>query len=140
ARNTAKRIKNFVRVFLVEQVSDLKNPNLREQIRLDQEAGIQTFLCPLEKIQNQVGEVDFGVWDNEYLCIVRFDKSKNASGIEINTKAEDIQKAALWEHIIMQHAMEIRNADDDIDGYIATHKDNVIILSPDEIEDEGTFK
>jgi len=121
ARNAARRIKDFTRVFLVEDISDLSKPLIRQQIQLDLDAGIQIFLCPLPAIQNEVTEVDFGFWDNEFLCIVRFDKDRDASGVEINTRPEDLEKAKKWEKIIREHAIKIENSDKDLDMYALNH-------------------
>jgi uncharacterized protein len=122
ARQAARRIKKFIRVFMVDKLSDLTRPVLLEQIKMDIASGIQSYLCLYDDVKAHVAEPDFGIWDNEYLCIVHFDKEKNVIGeVEINGRKNDIQRAQQWKKIIMDNAMRINNSSTDIQSYIKSH-------------------
>lgn len=140
SRVAAERTGNLMRVFLVEQLSDLKNVSLRRHIALDLKAGIHVYLCQLHDVEDSIGKFEFGIWDDEYICYIHLNKERDATSIEINTKKEDLEKARAWKGVIMKSATQIYNGEKDLDTYMNSHDDKVIILSPDEIEDEGTFK
>lgn len=140
SRVAAARTGNLTRVFLVEQLSDLKKKDLRKHISLDLESGVKVYLCQLHEVENSIGKFEFGIWDDEYICHIHLNKEREATSIEINTKKEDLEKAHVWENSIMKHATQIYNSTTDLDAYAIKHEDKVVILSPEEIEDEGTFK
>ncbi len=108
ARKAAKRIKDFTRVFLLDKSSDLRKPSLKEQIKLDLEAGIHVYLCDADGVVKDTdNKPDFGIWDDEYLCIVEFDDKKQVSRIRISSLKDDIEKAKGWEKKILQKAKRI---------------------------------
>ena len=120
SRLAAKRIKNFKRVFVVNKISDLKRARLLKHIKLDMESGIDIFLVMLKDIQNITSEPDFGIWDNDYLCIVRYDKDKQVE-VKLSSRKKDIEEALGWKKKILKIATRIYNTDSDIQKFITTY-------------------
>lgn len=119
ARKAAKRVKDFTRVFIVEEVSDLHRPTLQKQMKLDLEAGIQIRLCLLKDIKDDVSEPDFGVWDNEYVCIIRYENGVEMADIELNSRSTAIRSANNWKKIILARSIPINNLTTDIEKFIS---------------------
>jgi hypothetical protein len=112
ARKAAKRAE-LTRVIIAEKESDLKNPVLHEQVKLDLVAGIRVYLCFYKDIQDVVPEPDFGVFDDSYVCIVPFDKEKQTVGtIELNSQEKVVQQALEWRKYIVDRAQKIESAKD----------------------------
>lgn len=123
ARRAAKRIGNVTRVIVLEKIEDINNPVLREQIALDLASGITVFLCMYDDIKKAVAEPDFGIWDEDYVCIVRFDKEKkHVREIELNSKTFDMNKAFGWKAHVLKYATQIRNSEQDIAKFVAAHR------------------
>ncbi len=120
ARKAAKRIKDFTRVFVVEKTSDLKRKLLLKQIREDLEAEIKIYLVMLEDIVKDVREWDFGVWDKDYVCVVRFNKEKQVE-VKLSSRRTDIGEAEKWENIILKKAVRINNSGKDVIAFIKNH-------------------
>jgi len=118
ARAAAKRIKDFTRVFVIEKPSHLKNKPMREQIKLDLEAGIKVFFCPFEKIKGKIPEPDFGIWDNSYVCIVPSPKNRKVNTIELNNDKAALKMAETWKREVLKNSSRIHNLDDDIEKFI----------------------
>jgi predicted alpha/beta hydrolase family esterase len=118
ARIAAKRVKNFTRVIVAENKEILKNSLLRKQIVLDLEAEIQVYLCFYDVIKGVVTDPDFGIWDNDYVCIVRYDKEKHKTDeAELNSRTEDIRKYQDWEKYILSKSEQIKSVSD-LDKYL----------------------
>lgn len=120
ARLAAKRIKNFIRVFMVNSIGDLKKEKLVEHIRLDIASGMGVFLCMVDDVKDEIGELDFGIWDNDYLCIVRFVKDKQVE-VKLSSRRRDIDDAKEWKEAILSKATKLSNADADIEKFIKNH-------------------
>lgn len=118
ARKAAKRVRNFIRVYMVEDIKDLRRAKLLEQIRLDLNSGINVYFCLLQKIINQIPEPDFGIWDEDYVCLVRFDRNKKANEVQLSSRKKDIKEALRWKKIILKRAIRIYNAGKDIEDFI----------------------
>lgn len=118
ARKAAKRTGNIQRVYIVENKKDLDRIDLRTQIDFDIKGGIQVYFCWLDKVKKQLPEPDFGIWDDEYLCMVRFNKNKKASEVKISSRKKDIKEALVWKDIILKYAVRIQNLDWDIKSFI----------------------
>jgi len=123
ARRAACRVKSFVRVFIVDRARDLKRKTLRDQIRSDTEAGIQTYLVWASDVRDAVPELDFGIWDDEYLCIVRVDKKGNINEVQLDGRKTDISRAREWERLILAKASRIRDPAHDPDTFLRTAKE-----------------
>lgn len=117
SRLAAKRIKDFTRVFMVDKLSDLNKPKLREQIKLDLQVGTKIYLCLSSEVDGKVEEMDFGIWDEEYLCAVGLQNNRYKQ-VKLSSRKEDIQKGLHWKEIILQKALKITNPDKDIAEFI----------------------
>lgn len=111
ARSAARRIKDFTRVLIVDKAEDLHNTNLNKQVELDLAAGIKIFVCRYADIRSITPEPDFGIWDEDYVCIVRSTDGK-VSEVELNNRHEAITEAKEWKHAILGLAKEIKNLQD----------------------------
>ena len=109
ARKAAKRTKNFTRVYLIEEIKDLNRTGLIEQIKLDIESDTKVYFCLLKDVINIIPETDFGIWDDEYICLVRFDKKNKANEVILNSRKTDINKAQKWQTLILNKAIRINN-------------------------------
>lgn len=118
ARKAAKRVKNFTRVFIIDSMDDLKNPHLLEQIKLDIASGIHVYVCRFSDIKNVVPEPDFGIWDNDYLCVVR-GSGKGVHEIRLSSRRKEIEEAHHWEKKILAKAKQIKNVDFDIQKFLS---------------------
>lgn len=113
ARAAAGRVKNFSRVFVVDKPGDLKRPEIREQVRLDLAAGVQVYLCPYAKIKGAVPFPDFGIWDDEYVCIIDIDENTGKmKDIELNSTREGLQEASQWKSEVFKHAVRVHTLKD----------------------------
>lgn len=121
ARKAAQRTGNITRVFVVEMLADLKRSRLLEQIRLDIEGGLTVYLCMLEDLKGKIGELDFGIWDEDYLCIVSFDRNKKVNEVKLSSRKKDIQKGIQWKELILDKAVRIRNAEKDLQTFVSRH-------------------
>lgn len=107
ARRAAKRVKNFIRVFMVDKVSDLKNPTLLDQIERDLKAGIKIYMCMYDAVEKTVPEPDFGIWDDDYYCIVRPDDE-----IRLSSLKKEIAEANEWSEEILEKSTQIHRLGD----------------------------
>lgn len=114
ARRAARRVKNFTRVFMVDKISDLKNPTLIDQIERDLKAGIKIYLCMYSAVRKAVPEPDFGIWDDDYYCIVRPDDQ-----IRLSSRRKEIADADKWAGQILEQATQIDNAEGDLQKFIS---------------------
>jgi len=118
ARKAAKRTKNLTRVFVIDKMTDLKKPLLLKQIKLDIAAEVKTYLCFFGDVKKYIEEPDFGIWDNEYLCIVKFDKNKEVSEVKLSSRKIDMKNAEKWKHFILKKSKRIFNIDKDVKKFI----------------------
>ncbi len=118
ARKAAKRTKNVTRVYVVESPENLKRPLLMEQIKLDIEGGVKVYLCKLSDLDSSVEEPDFGIWDEDYVCVVKFNKAKKAEEIRLSSRNKDIQKALMWQKLILEKSVKISNLKEGLEKFI----------------------
>lgn len=106
ARYAAKRVKNLTRVFIVEKNSDLKKPLLK-QIKLDLEAGILVYLLHYNDLPKEVTDPDFGIWDEDYICKVCFDKNRKVNVVKLSSRKTDIEEGKKWMQKILAKTTRI---------------------------------
>jgi len=116
-RLAAKRIKDFIRVFVVDKIDDLSRPKLLEHINLDLASGMKIYLCMAKAVQEITPELDFGIWDNEYLCMVHYNKNKQVE-VKLSSRRKDIEEALDWRNKILKISTRIENAEKDIANFI----------------------
>jgi predicted alpha/beta hydrolase family esterase len=108
ARAAAKRTGDVTRVIVYDNPKDLQSESLKKQIVLDLAAGIKLYTCAYADVKRDVPNPDFGIWDDDYLCIVKVDKNKNVVGeVELNSKHEDMGNAYAWKETILNHATPV---------------------------------
>lgn len=107
SRKAAQRMGNFTRVFIIDKTSDLKRKNLLEQIKLDIEAGVKVYLCTLKDVKNKITELDFGIWDNDYLCTVHFNKKKAVNEVKVSSRRVDLKAGNRWKDTILKQSIRI---------------------------------
>src|SRR3989344_2543434 len=89
------------RVMVVNETSDLLKPIAMAQMRLDVSAGIKVHVCLYSNIVKIAkAAVDFGIWDDEYRCVVRFNKHKKVNEVEISSRNKDIKEGNKWRELI----------------------------------------
>lgn len=111
ARYAAKRIKNLTRVFIVENPADLKKTQLVKQIKLDLEAGILVYLLPYKDLPKEVTDPDFGIWDEDYICKICFDKNRKVNVVKLSSRKQDIEEGKKWMQKILSKATRISAID-----------------------------
>ena len=124
-RLAAKRTGNVTRAYLVGNANDLKRLILRTQIRADLEGGVKVMLCPLDKVKDQLKEPDFGLWDNEYVCLIHYNQKKDMEEIVLDGRPETIKLSQEEESIVKKYAITIKDVNRDLDGYIYTSKTQI---------------
>lgn len=97
----------MTRVFVYEDQEDFKRVDLKNQIKLDKEAGIKTYKCNINEVQGLSKNPDFGIWDEEYVCMVEFDKNNKAQNVVLNSRKEVIDKFVKLKEEIIKNAEEI---------------------------------
>ncbi len=119
-RIAAKRT-DFIRVTLVEKLSDLKRPLLLAQLNLDLAAGIKVYLCMFDKVKTNLPSPDFGIWDDEYVCIVNYTNGHEESDIILDGRSPQLQEAKKWRDLVMSKAVRINNTDKDVKKFIKSY-------------------
>jgi len=113
ARRAARRVKNVTRVLVVDDMHDLEQPLALKQIHDDLAAGIKLYVSSRQAVQQALDiEPDFGIWDNEYVCVVNFDDKNQATRARLSSLAKDIDQANEWRQKILEHATPITSSDD----------------------------
>ncbi len=112
ARKAAKRTRNFVRIFVFDSLNDLKRKVLLKQIKLDLESGVKVYACKVEDIRNKTDELDFGIWDDDYVCTVHFNKKKKVNEVKISSRNVDLKKAKKWSTDILRRSLRIHKISD----------------------------
>ncbi|HLD57803.1 MAG TPA: alpha/beta fold hydrolase [archaeon] len=110
ARKAAKRINDLTRVFIISKLSDMEKEAFKQQVNLDVQSGINVYFCMFDLVRD-LTEVDFGIWDEDYLCIVNFDKSK-VTGVKLTSRKKDIAESIKWKNKILKAASRIKSESD----------------------------
>lgn len=120
-RIAAKRLENLTRVVLVEKLSDLKRPLLLEQIKSDIHGGIKIYMCMLDDIRQYGSEPDFGIWDEDYVCTILYDKKGKMEEFVLDSQKTTLNLALKWKSIILKKSLRILNLTSDIKKFIKLH-------------------
>jgi uncharacterized protein len=107
ARKAAKRMGNFTRVYIYQKPTDLARPQLKEHIQLDLDAGVKCYACNFNDIKDEISEPDFGIWDEDYVCIVSSDKLGNISQVKLTSRQQDLDMAHKWQQRILEKSQPI---------------------------------
>ncbi len=108
-RRAAKRGVAISRVFVIKNAGELDKKNLQKHIKLDLKAGIKVFLIDFEVYKTIGAEEDFGIWDDEYTCIIHRDKLGNPLDFLLDSRVETVTKTQQWRQQILIRSTEIKN-------------------------------
>ncbi len=111
-RKASKRGVHFSRVFIIKDIKDLDRKVLQKQIELDMEAGIHVLFVPFAVYQEIGAEEDFGIWDDNYVCIIRRDKKGKQIELFLDARAESIAQAQKWREKILSKAVEMKSMEE----------------------------
>ena len=100
ARIAARRVKDFIRILIIRSRKDLQDKKIQEFIKKDLAAGIEIYYCFFNNAEKIIPELDFGIWDEEYVCIVK-NSQNNVKEIELNSKSDAISRAKDWKKAIL---------------------------------------
>lgn len=103
-RRAARRGAKITRVYILEKEEDLNKPGLKGMMKADKESGIKVYYCLRKDIPPGLGEEDFGIWDDDYVCTVYHRKS----GVEFSLDGREsyLRKMKEWQEKIMRVARE----------------------------------
>lgn len=104
AREAARDGKEITRVFVLFEEVSIENPSLRECISLDSQAGIATFVCFAKKVVDKEAIRDFGIWDDEVLCLVDVTSTSSetqVTGAQFTVNSAEIGRALRWKENIL---------------------------------------
>lgn len=113
-RIAAQRVKDFTRVFVIEDKAHLKRESLLKVMREDFNAGIQIRLVDNEVIKDKIPYTDFGIWDEDYVCIIKYEDKNNPVEVELNSKELLMQEALKWKKIVIDSSFPVKDFDSDI--------------------------
>lgn len=124
SREASLRIPDFARVYIVKNRNELNNRYLVQQIKLDLEAHSQVYICDYNSIPIVEAKKDFGLWDEEYVCIVHYDTNNVVTGATISSEPEVIKEAQIWKKTILRIAKKINSVDElkTIKAYVESEK------------------
>jgi uncharacterized protein len=123
ARKAAHRVKNFIRVIIIDNKADLKNEALIELMQKDIEAGIQVYLCKIEEIKDQIKYLDFGIWDDDYVCIVKYNnEASKAEDIELSSKEQELADAHKDRDLIISKSIRVKDLKKDMQAFLDSYK------------------
>lgn len=109
------------RVFILPNHEALFSESLRNHVKLDEEAGIQPYIAFLDNIPDKDAIQDFGLWDDELLCLIEaglVGGETQVKGCTFGRNKTSVERARLWKDTIMsvsQPASDLLNAVDKLD-------------------------
>jgi len=124
SREASLRVPDFARVYIVKNGNELNNRYLVQQIKLDLEAHSQVYICDYNSIPTNEAKKDFGLWDEEYVCIVHYDTNNVVTGATISAEPEVIKKALIWKKTILRVAKKINSVEElkTVKAYVESKK------------------
>lgn len=100
---------DIARVFVICDKKDIKKEKLKKQIKLDIDSGIKVYVVNYEDFKTIGCEDDFGIWDNEYVCIQHRDSHGNITDGLIDARVKTLLTAQNWRDRILRMAKKISN-------------------------------
>ena len=108
-RKAAQRGVNFIRTFIIKDIKDLDRKVLQLQIQLDLKSGIKVHFISSKVYKTLETEEDFGIWDDEYVCIIHRDKNGKQRELLLDSRIESIAKTQAWREKILKNSTEIKS-------------------------------
>lgn len=112
SRKASLRIKNFTRVYIIKDVADLNNEYLISQILEDIKANTRAFICHHDDIPEIESKKDFGIWDEEYVCVVEYNADNLVTGIVVSGRKHDLKDARQWQKNILKVSLPVASRAD----------------------------
>ena len=110
------------RVFVLPNYEALFSTSLRDHVERDEHAGLRTFIAFVDSIPEKDAVQDFGLWDEELLCLIEVgmlpSEDTTVKGCLFTREKFALEKARLWkEHIlsVSQPAPDMLKAVDALD-------------------------
>lgn len=100
------------RVFILPGHDALFSKFLQEHVSLDETAGIRTFIAFIDTIPDKDAVQDFGIWDDELLCLIEMgilSGDARVKGCMFGRDKSALDKAQLWRDTIMSVAQPAPN-------------------------------
>jgi hypothetical protein len=107
-RQIVKQGMQITRVFVIMDNKDLSREILRKQIKLDIQGGIDCYLISLKQIQKIKSELDFGIWDDEYICTIHRNLIGEVEEMIIDARSKSLEEARKWKKKILDKAIQIK--------------------------------
>ncbi len=111
-RKASLRGVKIARVYVIKNKKDLNRKILLKQILFDLKANIKVCLINNKILKSLGAEEDFGIWDDEYICIIRRNRNGKALNLFLDSRIESIIKALLWRDKILKNSVEIKSLSD----------------------------
>ena len=108
-RKARMRGVDFTRVFIIKSINDLNRKVLQKQIELDLKAGIKVRFIKYDVFKTLSSEEDFGIWDNEYVCIINRNQQGKELDLLLDSRIESIKNAQDWREQILNNSTEIKS-------------------------------
>lgn len=108
-RKASRRGVKISRVFVIKDKNDLGREVLLKQLKLDMKAGIKIYFIDYGVFKKLNTEEDFGIWDDEYVCIIGRDKKGKPLKIYLDSRTEAISRAQKWREAILKNSVEINS-------------------------------
>lgn len=109
------------RVFILPNNEALFNESLRNHVKLDEDAGVKTYIAFVDNIPDKDAIQDFGLWDNELVCLIEaglIGGETQVRGCTFGRNKVSVEKARLWQDTLLsvsQPAPDLLNAVDQLD-------------------------
>jgi len=113
-RRSAQRMGNLTRVYVIDNLDDFKRKDLKFQLDLDISSKVQVYFVMRKDVEHITDDLDFGLWDYEYVCTVEGNKGK------LSSRKKDIQQGQKWEKQILKESTQINSSNDFFD-FIKSH-------------------
>lgn len=111
-RKRAKEGLKLTRVFVVTNPKDLERDVVKTQMDLDIQAGIDVRVVNIKVIEEIGCEPDFGIWDNEYVCIQNISDDGEITDGVLDGTLKTITTAQNWRDRILRESMKLEKIED----------------------------
>lgn len=105
SRIAARKGASIQRVFILPNHDSLFAESLQKHIMRDENAGIQTYIVFSENIPEKDALQDFGIWDNELLCLIETRTTPTGTSVVkggmFSRSEADLEMARSWKNSIM---------------------------------------
>lgn len=92
------------RVFILPSHEALFSDSLRDHVKRDEAAGIRTFIAFVDNVPEKDAIHDFGIWDEELLCLIEVGLIGGQTEVRGGMFARDklaLSRAGLWKEVIL---------------------------------------